>query len=92
MVTTSTQTISGNFIQSLPTSQGLTQFSFLRKDMLLGKRYFILAMDKNLRAYWFSMEQRGGQWKINNPEKVPEWIRIIEDELSQAIAVKNAVC
>ena len=89
MVTTSTQAIKGNFIQSVPTPQGLTQFSFLRKATPYGEKYFILAMDKNLRAYWFIMEQQGSQWRINEPERVPKWITAIETDLSNAIALKS---
>jgi hypothetical protein len=91
MVYSTSHTIKGNFIQILQTAQGQTQFSFLRKGAVIGEKYFILAMDKNLRAFWFSMERQGGQWKIIEAASVPDWISDIEDDLSAAILLKDLV-
>ena len=79
----------GNFIQAIKTGQGLTEFSFLRKTTILSDKYFVLALDKNLKAYWFSMELQDSNWKIIDAIKVPAWIHGVEDKLSQAIVLQN---
>ena len=89
MTTSATTSITGNFIQSFPTERGRTEFSFLRKTTLLSDKYFVLAMDKNLKAHWFTMEKRNGRWVINDTVKVPDWIQNMEDKLAEAIALKN---
>jgi hypothetical protein len=89
MVASSTQAITGNFIQSLKTMQGQTQFSFLRKGSLLGDVYYVMAMDKHLKAYWFRMEEQRGRWVIIDRAKVPYWIYATEETLSKAIVLNN---
>jgi len=89
MAISATTTITGNFIQRIPTEKGLTEFSFLRKTSLLSDKYFILAMDKDLKAHWFSMEKRCGKWVIIEALKVPAWIYNSQDALSDAICLHN---
>jgi len=89
MIHSTSTAIAGNFIQTIKTEQGLTQFSFLRRATLLGDKYFVLAMDKNLKAYWFSMEVGGENWRIVDVTKVPEWIIRVEGCLCNAIRLHN---
>lgn len=81
--------INGNFMQLLKTAQGLIQFSFLKTETGRGVKYFILALDKNLKPYWFRMEAIGNKWVVLEKEKVPGWINLIEHDLSDVINLQN---
>jgi hypothetical protein len=89
MIHSTSTALRGNFIQTIKTEQGLTEFSFLRKTTIMSDKYYVLALDKNLKAYWFSMELQDNSWKIIDAVKVPTWICGVEDSLSQAIVLQN---
>ena len=89
MMTSTATALSGNFIQRIQTEKGSIEFSFLRKTTHASDKYFVLAMDKNFKAYWFSMETQGGKWVIIDSAKVPNWIGSIEAKLSEAILLNN---
>ena len=89
MIRLTTTAIAGNFIQEIHTEQGTIQFNFLRKSTPWLDKYFILAMDKNLKPHWFSMVEGESQWVIVEGIKVPKWIRGVEDHLSEAIVTYN---
>jgi hypothetical protein len=88
----STSVISGNFIQQIKTVKGPVEFNFLRKKTLLTDTYFILVVDAQLKAYWFSMLLIQGKWRIIDAPKVPNWICDIEEQLSEAIHLYNLGC
>ena len=89
MIRLTTTAIAGNFIQDIQTEQGTIQFNFLRKNTPWTDKYFILAMDGNLKPHWFSMIGQESRWVIVEGVKVPKWIRSVEDQLSEAIVTYN---
>jgi len=91
MTTSTAIAITGNFIQRIPTQKGPLDFSFLRKTSVLSDKYFVLAMDTNLKPIWFSMEVRNDKWVIIDTLKVPKWISNVEDQLSEMIVLHNLI-
>jgi hypothetical protein len=89
MIRLTTTAITGNFIQDIKTEQGVVQFNFLRKNTPWIDKYFILALDRNLKPHWFSMIGQESIWVIVEGVKVAKWIRDVEDQLSEAIVTYN---
>jgi hypothetical protein len=89
MIRLTTTAITGNFIQDIQTEQGTIQFNFLRKNTPWIDKYFILAMDRNLKPHWFSMVEGERKWVIVEGLQIPKWIRGLEDQLSEAIVTYN---
>jgi hypothetical protein len=92
MLRLTTTALTGNFTQNIETTLGIVAFNFLRRTTLTTDKYFVLALDKNLNPHWFSMTSQKKRWAIVNKIRVPQWIRAVEAELSDAILTHTSTC
>jgi hypothetical protein len=75
-----------NFIKLIPISHDFTaQFFFHKTNAQTGLRYYISVIGKDNHSHVFVMEHLGESWQIVLLLRVPEWIRAVEKELSNAI-------
>jgi hypothetical protein len=79
------------FTKKLSTTTTLT-FSFNEIFNTAGLTYFIYVSGTHGQQHYFIMKEKENAWKILKAFDVPEWIRELETQLSDAIVEhQNAV-
>lgn len=79
-----------NFTQTLNTTKGDLEFSFIRVFTVNGPVYYVTVLYK-LESYLFTMVLRDGQWKIVDAPKVPGWIHGVENAISLCIEENESI-
>ena len=79
------------FFKNIEVDGEVLKFNFVRMFTVRGVVFFVGVVDKFLVTHKFRMEATEGRWFINEPLKVPEWIRAVEEQLSFAIIDRNPI-
>jgi hypothetical protein len=74
-----------HFKKRLQTDFGSPLFHFNRLFTPRGVKYHVAVLDEEQHHVFFNMEVDKGHWRIIEAPKVPDWIKQLESELSQAI-------
>lgn len=74
-----------SFSHYLYTESGPVPFDFLKVFTTEGWRYLVIVSDDNLEAPLFYMMEENMKWALVNPETLPGWILLLEEQLSKTI-------
>jgi hypothetical protein len=74
-----------HFTKRIATDFDNPEFIFNRIFTVSGVRYHVSVKDKDRKAFFFTMQEKGGEWYIIEVTNPPNWITDLEAELSQAI-------
>jgi hypothetical protein len=77
------------FSKRFSTKWGISNFYFNGIFTVEGLRYHISTIDKDRKAIMFYMEPNENKWQVVDRENYPDWILILEEELSEAIKKNN---
>lgn len=75
-----------NFTKQIVVPLGFkAKFFFNRIYTVKSVYYHVSVIDKERRSYFFSMEEKNGEWKIIDAPQVPDWIMSAEKVLESTI-------
>ena len=70
------------FTQIIETELGMLEFSFTSIHSKYGLRYYINVTDELQKYYFFTMNEKGSSWQIENAFKLPDWLQKLKGKLS----------
>jgi hypothetical protein len=74
-----------HFIRTFPAPDRQTLDFYFSRTESDSDIYFVSVIDNTLKSILFYMHPADGRWLIQEPERMPKWIRALETELSEAI-------
>jgi hypothetical protein len=72
------------FTKNLETDNGVLTFYFNRIYTVNGPKYHVSVRDGKL-SHYFMMGDGNNEWHFSDPTVLPQWIRVLQKNLEEAI-------